>query len=176
MKPTFLVVLLPLIGCQQPVTAVSSAQTTSKPVAKPALNASPAEPWKLSVSDGADGTYRIHVADTQTKEIQVLEGPEAEAPFDAAELLKLEDYTGDGKPDILARGLSVGVSALRSEVIYPYDATTGRFNQAQIFEHDGEVSKTTPGCIAVEYRNGDNMTYTKDVYCWHGRWLFEGSD
>lgn len=131
--------------------------------------------WQLSVSPGDDLSYRIHIADAQGREVQIIDGQEGAPPYEAAQLLTLDDFTGDGKPDILARGLSAGASALISERIYVYDAGQGRFLDAELFRNDGEVSKTGPGCIAVEYRNRDYMTYAKDQYCWEGRWVFKGS-
>lgn len=130
-------------------------------------------PWRLTVSPGNDATYRIHVADSAGREVQVIEGQEGDPPYSADALVRLDDFTGDGRPDILARGLSVGASALTSESIYVYDAASGRFLDRQPFEHEGEVRKTKPGCIGVEYRNADNMTYSTDVYCWRGSWIFE---
>lgn len=133
----------------------------------------PAErrPWVLSVSPGADATYSIHVADPAGREVQVIHGQEGDPPYSAEALLRLADFTGDGRPDILARGLSVGASALTSESIYVYDAASGRFLDRQPFEHEGEVSTTSPGCISVTYRNADNMTYSSDHYCWRGAWV-----
>ncbi|HZX79459.1 MAG TPA: hypothetical protein VFE72_00700 [Lysobacter sp.] len=133
------------------------------------------ETWRLSVSPGDDGTYRIHVADRSGRERQVLDGPDRTPPYAASELVRLDDFTGDGKPDILARGHSAGASALISETIYVYDAAAGRFLDAEVFESEGEVTKTAPGCIAVQHRMPDNVTYAKDAYCWKGKWVYEGS-
>ncbi|EKQ64094.1 hypothetical protein MOU_12658 [Xanthomonas citri pv. malvacearum str. GSPB1386] len=158
-----------------PSSQEPSIKAVPAPVATPAASASGTENWQLSVSPGEDGTYRIHVADADGKELQVIDGQEGKPPYEAADLLKLDDFTGDGKPDILARGLSAGASALTSESIYVYDAESGRFLDAELFENDGEVTKTGPGCIEVEHRNPDNMTYSKDQYCWQGKWVFKGS-
>ena len=143
-----------------------------------AANVSPSaasKTWQLSVSPGENSTYQIHIADQNGREQQVLEGPDRAPPYVAAELVRLDDFTGDGKPDILARGASAGASALTSETIYVYDAASDRFLDAEVFENEGEVSKTGPGCIAVEHRNADNMTYSKDAYCWNGMWVRKGS-
>lgn len=159
-------------GCAMSATpglpnSASHAQTAAS---SPASKA-----WRLSVSPGADGTYRIHVADADGRERQVLDGPDGMPPYTASELVRLDDFTGDGNPDILARGLSAGASALTSETIYVYDAASGRFLDAEVFENEGEVTKTAPGCIAVEHRMRDNMTYAKDAYCWKGAWIHQGS-
>ena len=173
-KSSVIASILTMAACQQigitnppptPPAQVSSAADTS-PISIDA--------WRLTVSPGADGTYRIHVADALGHPLQVLDGPEGAAPFVARDLLTLDDYTGDGRPDIRARGLSVGASALASELIYPFDTATGRFIEAERFEQDGEASKTRPGCIAVQYRNTDNTTYSKDAYCWAGGWVSDG--
>ena len=172
-----------LAACQQAVPSAMpapspqepTAQTTPAPGGPPIASAPAADEWKLSVSPGESGTYRIHIADADGRELQVIDGQEGSPPYEASALLRLEDFTGDGKPDILARGLSAGASALTSESIYVYDARSGRFLDAELFENDGEVTKTRPGCIAVEHRNPDNMTYSKDQYCWEGKWVFKGS-
>ncbi|WP_162836124.1 hypothetical protein [Xanthomonas sp. GPE 39] len=172
-----------LAACQQAVTSTIPApsphklttRTISVSAVAPSASAPATEDWKLSVSPGEGGTYRIHIADANGREVQVIDGQEGKPPYEAAALLKLDDFTGDGKPDILARGLSAGASALTSESIYVYDATSGRFLDAEPFKNDGEVTKTGPGCIAVEHRNPDNMTYSKDQYCWEGKWVFKGS-
>lgn len=171
-----------LVACQQAVPSAMpppslqepTARTTSASEVAPTASA-PATDWKLSVSPGESGTYRIHIAGADGRELQVIEGQDGMPPYEASVLLKIEDFTGDGKPDILARGLSAGASALTSERIYVYDAKSGRFLDAELFENDGEITKTGPGCIAVEHRNPDNMTYSKDQYCWEGKWVFKGS-
>lgn len=129
--------------------------------------------WALSVAPGENGTYRIHVADTFGRIVQVIEGQEGDPPFEADQLLTLKDFSGDGQPDILARGLSVGVSGLTSESIYVYDPAAGRFLARESFEHEGEVTALGSGCIGVDYRNADNITYSRDVYCWRGSWIFQ---
>lgn len=148
--------------------AASAPQTTSTRPSTP-------QSWVLAVTPGENGTYRIHVADPSGRERQVLEGPDRSPPYMASELVQLEDYTGDGRPDILAHGHSAGASPLTSDAIYVYDAASGRFLDAEVFENEGEVTRTRPGCIAVEHRNPDNMTYAKDAYCWKGTWVREGS-
>lgn len=172
-----------LAACQQAVPSTMPAPSPQEPTARtisapgvaPSASAPATEDWKLSVSPGENDTYRIHIADADGRELQVIDGQEGKPPYKAAALLKLDDFTGDGKPDILARGLSAGASALTSESIYVYDAKSGRFLEAELFENDGEVTKTAPGCIAVKHRNPDNMTYSKDQYCWEGKWVFKGS-
>lgn len=146
-------------------------QTSGTPQTTLAMPVPEAERWRLRVSPGNDGTYRIHVADADGREHQVIDGQEGEPPYEASALLELGDFTGDGHPDILARGRSVGASALVSESIYVYDVATERFLDAVIFDNAGEVTRTGPDCIAVEHRNPDNMTYAKDHYCWRGRWI-----
>jgi hypothetical protein len=155
---------------------MSAAPTASGP-AKHATNVPPSstpETWRLSVSPGDNGTYWIHVADPSGREHQRLDGPDRTPPYTASELVRLEDFTGDGKLDILARGAPAGASALTRETIYAYDAASGRFLDAEVFENEGEVTKTGPGCIAVQHRNPDNMTYARDAYCWKGTWVREG--
>lgn len=179
MKSAF--IFLALSACQPALLIARPVSSPQKPTtriisAAGVLPSAPAtENWKLSVSPGEGGTYRIHVADANGLEVQVIDGQEGKPPYEATALLKLDDFTGDGKPDILARGLSAGASALTSESIYVYDVTSGRFLNAELFKNDGEVTKTVPGCIAVEHRNPDNMSYSKDQYCWEGKWIFKGS-
>ena len=165
----YLIVLTAVLIACRPAVPTAPASAVVPHVSNP-------DDWKLSVSPGESGTYRIYVASADGKQLQVIEGPEGKPPYDADDLLKLEDFTGDGRPDILARGLSVGASALTSETIYVFDAKAGRFLDAELFEHDGEVTRMRPGCIAVEYRNPDHMTYAKDQYCWEGEWVLKGSD
>ena len=159
-------------GCAMSATPgpANSASHAQKAPTSPTPRA-----WRLSVSPGDNNTYRIHVADPSGRERQVLDGPDGMPPYTASELVRLDDFTGDGKPDILARGHSAGASALTSETIYVYDAASDRFLDAEVFENEGEVTKTAPGCIAVQHRMPDNMTYAKDAYCWKGAWIRQGS-
>ncbi|UKE78675.1 hypothetical protein [Xanthomonas graminis] len=176
MKTSTAFLVFALAACQQAMPIAVPAASSQKPSGQTAsASTSGSEDFKLSVSPGESGTYRIHVANTDGREVQVIDGPEGNPPYDTASLLKLEDFTGDRNPDILARGLSAGASALTSDSIYVYDAQSGRFLDAELFKNDGEVTKTGPGCIAVEHRNPDNMTYSKDQYCWQGKWIFKGS-
>ena len=169
-------IALALAACQAgTLGAASSATTPPAPgaTAPPSISASPA--WTLSVSPGENDTYRIHVIDRTGREIQVLDDQDGKPPYTASELVKLDDYSGDGWPDILARGLSAGASALTSESIYVYDPKSGRFLDRELFENEGQVEKAGKGCIDVEHRNSDNMTYSKDRYCWAGHWVLQGS-
>lgn len=159
-------------GCMMSVTSGPSDHADH---GTNAARSSASGAWQLSVSHGEGRAYRIHVADLNGRERQVLDGPDATPPYTASELVQLDDFTGDGNPDILARGLSAGASALISETIYVYDAASDRFLDAEVFENEGEVTKTAPGCIAVQHRMPDNMTYAKDTYCWKGRWMREES-
>lgn len=172
MKLAALLLAVPLVACQTSPMAPASSRDQANHG-----NAGHRD-WKLSVAPGPDGNYVIQVADDRGNPVQQLAGPPGEAPFDASELLRLEDFNGDAHPDILARGLSVGVSALTSETIYVFDPAARRFLEAQAFEHEGEVTKAGAGCITVEYRNTDNMTYTRDGYCWEaGHWIrVDGKD
>lgn len=164
-------VALGATGC-----AMSGTPAPQNPAKRaPAASSPTSTEWRLSVSPGESGTYQIHVADPSGRERQVLQGPDRTPPYVASGLVRLDDFSGDGKPDVLARGHSAGTSALTSEVIYVYDAASGRFLDAETFDNEGEVTKTGQGCIAVEHRNPDNMTYAQDAYCWKGAWVRQGS-
>jgi hypothetical protein len=174
-KPMVLLAVL-LAACQQHARVPIPADRAGYPQERALGSGQMSRQWELAVSAGEDDTYQIRVADAQGNVKQTLKGPSTEAALDASELLRLDDFTGDGHPDILARGHSAGASALTSETIFVYDTVTQRFVDAQDFEHEGEVSKTHQGCVSVQYRNVDNMTYAKDHYCWKdGAWVFEGS-
>lgn len=174
LKASAVSLVFALAACQQAVSTTAVELASEKSVGQAPVPTQVArdvsvprvENWKLSVSPGEGDTYRIHVADADGRQIQTIDGQEGERPYVASALLKLDDFTGDGLPDILARGLSAGASALMSERIYVYDARLGRFRDAAPFENDGEVTKAGNGCIAVQYRSPDNMNYAKDQYCW----------
>lgn len=161
-------------ACQKPVSSIAAELASQTPIrqtvgaTKVAQEGSTprVEYVALSVSAGEGGTYRIHVADADGNEIQFIDGQEGEPPYVASELLKLEDFSGDGHPDILARGLPAGASALMSERIYVYDVRLRRFRDVASFENEGEVTPTGRGCIAVRYRSPDNMSYANDQYSW----------
>jgi hypothetical protein len=182
LKASAVCLSLALSACQQTVSTTAAAPSSQEPVSQTAsatdvaqrVSVPRVENWRLSVSPGEDQTYRIRVAGADGREVQAIDGQEGEPPYVAGALLKLDDFTGDGRPDILARGLPVGASALTSERIYVYDAGLGRFRDADPFKNDGEVTKTVAGCIAVEYRNPDNMSYSEDHYCWKkDQWEFQ---
>jgi hypothetical protein len=184
LKASAVSLIFTLAACQQAVSTTAVELGSGKfvgqaPVANQVardVSVPPVENWKLSVSPGEGDTYRIHVADADGREIQTIDGQEGEHPHEAGALLILEDFTGDGLPDILARGLSAGASALLSERIYVYDVGLGRFRDAAPFDNDGEVTKTGSGCIAVQYRSSDNMNYAKDQYCWEAdQWKLQNT-
>lgn len=162
-------------GCAMPAASGPPA-THGAARAQSAASPATAHDWRLKVSPGENDTYRIHVIDRGGREIQALDDQDGKPPYTASDLLELDDYSGDGWPDILARGLSAGASALTSESIYVYDAKSGRFLDREFFRNEGEVTKAGKGCIDVEHRNSDNMTYSKDRYCWAGQWMFQGSE
>ena len=88
--------------------------------------AAKAERWKLSVSPRAAGHIASMLWARSDGNFRSLTGRRASPFYEAAALVKLEDFTGDGNPDILARGLSSGASALTSESIYVYDPVSGQ--------------------------------------------------
>lgn len=128
------------------------------------------------MTPGQDQTYLIHVADAQGKEIQVIEDVLAPNGTPETGWVKLVDINGDGLPDMIALGPSIGASALSSNAIYLFDPATRKFVESDDFDHDAEVRIEPKGCIVRTYRNNDNMSYSNDRYCWlGGKWAAKGS-
>lgn len=119
--------------------------------------------------------YEIHVSDAMGHEFQVIEGPTTELPFTVENPLTVKDYNADGWPDIAAKSLPVGASAITGKVLFVYDAVAKRFRESDEITQEGEIQTAAPGCITVEFRNPDNTTYSKNSYCWVGnKWHYQG--
>lgn len=181
MKILIALLLIPLAGCQNaPSGSVSDASgKLHVPATKAGRATGPHDllPWGLSVVPSADGAYKIHVSDVMGGAIQVIEGPTSEPPFTVQNLLTVKDYNADGWPDISAKSLPVGASAITGEVLFVYDVNQNRFRESDEIVQEGEIQAAKPGCITVEFRNSDSVTYSKDAYCWRGgRWDYKGRE
>lgn len=187
MKNLIPLLLIPLVGCQATPSgadsnvrpSVAHAVRLTAPGADVGRTMHPQDflPWKLSVVPSADGGYEIHVSDAMGHEFQVIEGPTTELPFTVESLLTIKDYNADGWPDIAARSLPVGASAITGEVLFVYDVVAKRFRESDEIAQEGEIQTAAPGCITVEFLNPDNTTYSKDAYCWReDRWAYKGRE
>ena len=118
-------------------------------------------------------TYQVKITDQKTGKVQIIEdlidfGPLKE---NISGLVNIQDYNGDGHPDIAVRG--IGTYADSADELYLFNPATRQFQtppDGQGFAIDGNVEVIRKGCIRVEYKSSI-MDYDEDDYCWkNGGW------
>lgn len=129
--------------------------------------------WAFQTIPGAGSTYAIRVIDGRGEAVQTIDDLVSRPPFTAENLLDVRDFNADGYPDLLARTLPVGASAITGASLYVFDSSSRRFVESEGIDQEGEIAIESKGCITVEYRS-DAMNYSKDHYCWKaGKWEFQ---
>lgn len=187
-----LIGIIPLAGCSDSLSlhAMDGPSPTqaplSSPEAAPASGHGPADDsrlrirvlpgegeWTFQATAGDDSSYAIHVVDDHGRVVQTIGNIVSRPPFTTKDLLDIRDYNADGYPDILARTLPVGASAMTGGLLYLFHADSRTFVESPGIDQEGDIAVESNGCISVEYRS-DAMNYSKDHYCWKSdRWEFQ---
>jgi hypothetical protein len=129
--------------------------------------------WTFQATSVDDSSYAIHVIDDHGAVVQTIEDIASRPPFATRDLLDIRDYNADGYPDIRARTLSVGASAISGGVLYVFRPESRAFVESEGIDQEGDIAVESDGCISVEYRS-DAMNYSKDHYCWEAdQWKFQ---
>lgn len=129
--------------------------------------------WTFQATASDDSSYAVHVIDDQGRAVQTIEDLVSRPPFTTKDLLDIRDYNADGYPDIFARTLPVGASAITGGLLYIFHADSRTFIESEEIDQEGDIATEPNGCISVEYRS-DATNYSKDHYCWRsGRWEFQ---
>lgn len=163
-----------LIGCASagPASAASEGDA-DRDAGMPISVLVDKEPWTLQTVAVGESAYAIRVIDEDGHNVQVIDDLVSRPPFVAKDLLDIRDYNADGHPDILARTLPAGASAIIGGVLYVFNPAGQKFVESKGIEQEGDITIKSKGCISVEYRS-DAMNYRKDHYCWEGnRWEFQ---
>ena len=118
-------------------------------------------------------TYQVKITDQETGKVQIIEDLSDFGPLKEkiSGLVNIQDYNGDGHPDIAVRG--VGTYADSADELYLFNPATRQFQTPpplQGIAIVGNVEVIRKGCIRVEYKSSI-MNYDEDYYCWkNGGW------
>ena len=118
-------------------------------------------------------TYQVKITDQETGKVQIIEDLSDFRPLkeNISDLVNIQDYNGDGHPDIAVRG--IGTYADSADELYLFNPATRQFQTPpplQGFAIVGNVEVIRKGCIRVEYKSSI-MDYDEDDYCWkNGGW------
>ena len=118
-------------------------------------------------------TYQVKITDQKTGKVQIIEDLIDFRPLkeNISDLVNIQDYNGDGHPDIAVRG--IGTYADSADELYLFNPATRQFQTPpplQGFAIVGNVEVIRKGCIRVEYKSSI-MDYDEDDYCWkNGGW------
>ena len=116
-------------------------------------------------------TYQVKITDQETGKVQIIEDLSDFGPLKEkiSGLVNIQDYNGDGHPDIAVRG--VGTYSQSADELYLFNPATRQFQtppDGQGFT--GNVEVIRKGCIRVEYKSSIR-DYEEEDYCWkNGDW------
>lgn len=116
-------------------------------------------------------TYQVKITDQETGKVQIIEDLSDFRPLkeNISDLVNIQDYNGDGHPDIAVRG--IGTYADSADELYLFNPATRQFQtppDGQGFT--GNVEVIRKGCIRVEYKISIR-DYEEEDYCWkNGDW------
>ena len=161
-----------LLAASVPAFAADSAVSTTDaaPVATYTVPTPAGFPFAVETQILPDDTYQVKITDQKTGKVQIIEandfGPLKEK---ISGLVNIQDYNGDGHPDIAVRG--IGTYADSADELYLFNPATRQFQtppDGQGFT--GNVEVIRKGCIRVEYKSSIR-DYDEDDYCWkNGDW------
>ena len=162
-----------LLAASVPAFAADSAVSTTDtaPVATYTVPTPAGFPFAVETQILPDDTYQVKITDQKTGKVQIIEeiidfGPLKEK---ISGLVNIQDYNGDGHPDIAVRG--IGTYADSADELYLFNPATRQFQtppDGQGFT--GNVEVIRKGCIRVEYKISIR-DYEEEDYCWkNGDW------
>ena len=161
-----------LLAASVPAFAADSAVSTTDaaPVATYTVPTPAGFPFAVETQILPDDTYQVKITDQKTGKVQIIEandfGPLKEK---ISGLVNIQDYNGDGHPDIAVRG--IGTYADSADELYLFNPATRQFQtppDGQGFT--GNVEVIRKGCIRVEYKSSIR-DYDEEDYCWkNGGW------
>ena len=161
-----------LLAASVPAFAADPASAAdAAPVATYAVPTPAGFPFAVETQVLADDSYQVKITDQKTGKVQIIDdiidfGPLKEKISD---LVNIQDYNGDGHPDIAVRG--IGTYADSADELYLFNPATRQFQtppDGQGFT--GNVEVIRKGCIRVEYKISIR-DYEEEDYCWkNGDW------
>ena len=164
-----------LLAASVPAFAADSAVSTTNaaPVATYTVPTPAGFPFAVETQILPDDTYQVKITDQKTGKVQIIEDLSDFRPLkeNISDLVNIQDYNGDGHPDIAVRG--IGTYADSADELYLFNPATRQFQtppDGQGIAIDGNVEVIRKGCIRVEYKSSI-MDYDEEDYCWkNGGW------
>ena len=162
-----------LLAASVPAFAADSAVSTTDaaPVATYTVPTPAGFPFAVETQILPDDTYQVKITDQKTGKVQIIEDLSDFRPLkeNISDLVNIQDYNGDGHPDIAVRG--IGTYADSADELYLFNPATRQFQtppDGQGFT--GNVEVIRKGCIRVEYKSSIR-DYDEEDYCWkNGGW------
>ena len=163
-----------LLAASVPAFAADSAVSTTDaaPVATYTVPTPAGFPFAVETQIlPPDDTYQVKITDQETGKVQIIEDLIDFRPLkeNISDLVNIQDYNGDGHPDIAVRG--IGTYADSADELYLFNPATRQFQtppDGQGFT--GNVEVIRKGCIRVEYKSSIR-DYEEEDYCWkNGDW------
>ena len=163
-----------LLAASVPAFAADSAvsATNAAPVATYTVPTPAGFPFAVETQIlPPDDTYQVKITDQETGKVQIIEDLSDFRPLkeNISDLVNIQDYNGDGHPDIAVRG--IGTYADSADELYLFNPATRQFQtppDGQGFT--GNVEVIRKGCIRVEYKISIR-DYEEEDYCWkNGDW------
>ena len=162
-----------LLAASVPAFAADNAASTADaaPVATYAVPTPAGFSFAVETQVLADDSYQVKITDQKTGKVQIIDdiidfGPLKEK---ISGLVNIQDYNGDGHPDIAVRG--IGTYSQSADELYLFNPATRQFQtppDGQGFT--GNVEVIRKGCIRVEYKISIR-DYEEEDYCWkNGDW------
>ena len=165
---------VPAFAADSAVSATNAAPVATYTVPTPAGFPFAVETQILPPDDTYQvDTYQVKITDQETGKVQIIEDLSDFRPLkeNISGLVNIQDYNGDGHPDIAVRG--IGTYADSADELYLFNPATRQFQTPpplQGFAIVGNVEVIRKGCIRVEYKSSI-MDYEEDDYCWkNGGW------
>ena len=164
-----------LLAASVPAFAADSAVSTTDaaPVATYAVPTPAGFSFAVETQVLADDSYQVKITDQKTGKVQIIEDLIDFRPLkeNISDLVNIQDYNGDGHPDIAVRG--IGTYADSADELYLFNPATRQFQtppDGQGIAIVGNVEVIRKGCIRVEYKISIR-DYEEEDYCWkNGDW------
>ena len=165
---------VPAFAADSAVSATNAAPVATYTVPTPAGFPFAVETQILPPDDTYQvDTYQVKITDQETGKVQIIEDLSDFRPLkeNISDLVNIQDYNGDGHPDIAVRG--IGTYADSADELYLFNPATRQFQTPpplQGIAIVGNVEVIRKGCIRVEYKSSIR-DYDEEDYCWkNGGW------